>query len=337
MLVTIGLAESPSFGSDSSASKRPTSEVRHPEDDEMIGLFPQSYTEHPRLPSPWEAPDGTEIIVGRAGDNRFTLLPVTIENDTPIDWQKQRFNKGRQIDVDQTDFPALAATGLHDNDELDRITTITGRSLDELNRLGRPNALSSSGFFAADEDIISVLKGDNALVRKLGLTHSQMARPLFHVWNAILLELQHGSRQGKVPRFWRAFSPIEYNGGKVVVKAEGTKGFQQSLFNDEIKGTANITISRKLSLDESKFLTDTYAHLSTQQQNDLIARLTQMQTGEMEPYYVMRYGFYEGHTSWRVDPIAIAFIFGLRSLDEIEAALPGDLYEALTGHFVARP
>ena len=57
----------------------------------------------------------------------------------------------------------------------------------------------------------------------------------------------------------------------------------------------------------------------------------------MEPYYVMRYGFYEGHTSWRVDPITIAFIFGLKSLDEIEAAFPDNLYEALTGHFVARP
>ena len=62
-----------------------------------------------------------------------------------------------------------------------------------------------------------------------------------------------------------------------------------------------------------------------------------MQTGEMEPYYVMRYGFYEGHTPWRVDPIAIAFIFGLRSLDEIEADFPGRLYETLAGHFGGRP
>lgn len=337
MLVTIGLSESQSYGSDPSASKWPTSEIRHPETDEMFGLFPQSYTKHPGLPSPWKAPDGREILVGRTGDGQFTLLPVTVENDKPLDWQKPRFNKGRQIDVDERDFPALAATGSHDNDELDRITTITGRSLHELNRLGRPNGLSSSGFFAADEDIISVLKGDNAMVRKLGLTHSQMARPLFHVWNAILLEFQHGSRQGRVPRFLRAFSPIEYNGSRVVVKGEGTRGFQQSLFNDEIKGNATITISRDLTPGETEFLKDKYAHLSTQQKDELTARLSRIQTGEMEPYYVMRYGFYEGHTSWRVDPITIAFIFGLKSLDEIEAAFPDNLYEALTGHFVARP
>ena len=112
MLVTIGLSESQSYGSDPSASKWPTSEIRHPETDEMFGLFPQSYTKHPGLPSPWKASDGREILVGRTGDGRFTLLPVTVENDKPIDWQKSRFNKGRQIDVDERDFPALAATGL---------------------------------------------------------------------------------------------------------------------------------------------------------------------------------------------------------------------------------
>lgn len=337
MLTPVGLSESHSDDSDSSASKWPTAETGHPDNDEMLDLFPHSYAKHPGLPSPWKAPDGREILVGRTGDGRFTLLPVTVENGEPIDWRTPAFNKGRQRDVDEKDFPVLATTGLHDDDKLDRITTITGRSLDELNRLGRPNGLSSSGFLAADEDIISVLKGDNALVRKLGLTHPQMARPLFHVWNASLLELQHESRQSMAPRFWRAFSPIEYNGRKVIVKAEGSRGFQQSLFDDEIKGMTNITISRDLTPDEAEFLKDRYAHLSTQQMDELIAKLSRMQTGEMQPYYVMRYGFCEGHTPWRVDPIAIAFIFGLRSLDEIEAAFPGNLHEALTRHFVAHP
>jgi hypothetical protein len=36
-------------------------------------------------------------------------------------------------------------------------------------------------------------------------------------------------------------------------------------------------------------------------------------------------------------PMAIAFIFSLRSLEEIEAAFPGNLHEALTRHFVAPP
>jgi len=53
--------------------------------------------------------------------------------------------------------------------------------------------------------------------------------------------------------------------------------------------------------------------------------LTHLQTGEMEPHYIQWYGFYEGHTAWRTDPIVIAFIFGLRSLEEIESAFPEGL------------
>ena len=47
---------------------------------------------------------------------------------------------------------------------------------------------------------------------------------------------------------------------------------------------------------------------------------------------IMRYGFYEGHTSYRADPIAIAFIFGLKSLEEIEAVYDGKLYIVFTEH-----
>jgi hypothetical protein len=34
----------------------------------------------------------------------------------------------------------------------------------------------------------------------------------------------------------------------------------------------------------------------------------------------------------KADPIAIAFVFGLRNLEEIEAAFEGKLFEALTQH-----
>lgn len=55
----------------------------------------------------------------------------------------------------------------------------------------------------------------------------------------------------------------------------------------------------------------------------------------MKPQYIMRYGFYEGNTPWRTDPIAIAFVFGLRTLEQIESAFPGRLHQALTEHFLA--
>jgi len=53
----------------------------------------------------------------------------------------------------------------------------------------------------------------------------------------------------------------------------------------------------------------------------------------MSPYYIMRYGFYEGHTDYRSDPITIAFIFGLRDLEEIENVFHGNLDQVLTNHF----
>jgi len=53
----------------------------------------------------------------------------------------------------------------------------------------------------------------------------------------------------------------------------------------------------------------------------------------MIPYYIMRYGFYERHTSYWTDPIAIACIFELKNVEEIEIAFEGNLYRTLMNHF----
>jgi hypothetical protein len=52
----------------------------------------------------------------------------------------------------------------------------------------------------------------------------------------------------------------------------------------------------------------------------------------MAAYYVTRYGFYEGHTGYRADPIAVSFIFGLQPLEKIERSFAGMLPDALTAH-----
>jgi len=231
--------------------------------------------------------------------------------------------------VDSGDFPVLAKTGLHSESELDRKEMITGMPVSVITYIGRPGRFSWAGFMADDEDIISVLKGDNYLVKKLGLTHPQMAKPLFHVWNIVLKEIE----LGKWRRFWDNIKYIFYNQGKVILKAEGTKGWQISIFQDEIQGMFDINVRRELALKEKSFLKDRYSHLSTQKMADLEEKLSSIHFSEMAPYYIMRYGFYEGHTSYRADPIAIAFIFGLRSLDEIESAFKGKLCETLTNHF----
>ena len=56
-------------------------------------------------------------------------------------------------------------------------------------------------------------------------------------------------------------------------------------------------------------------------------------SGRIRTGDIMRYGFYEGHTDYRADPIAVAWIFGLRSLEQIEATFEGNLYNILVQHF----
>ena len=89
---------------------------------------------------------------------------------------------------------------------------------------------------------------------------------------------------------------------------------------------------RDLNQEEQAFLSEEYSALSDEERASLTGKLTYIHTGEMVPYYIMRYGFYEGHTSYRADPIAVAFIVCLRSLHWIERAFGGKLVEALTEH-----
>ena len=291
--------------------------------------YPKTIDSRPEIPSPLVTPDGEEIVTALMKDGRFALVPVTVENGRPLNYNVNQYGKGRQLEVDAADFPTLARTGLHSETELDRTKIITGRSIVEIAELGRPERSSGAGFIASDEDIISVLKGDNRLVKALGLTHPQTAKPLFHIWNMMLTDYE----LGRLARFWNHVEHISYNGTKVLAKAESYKGWQQSLFDDEILGRFEIDIWRELSQDEKSFLKEKYPHLTEKQMAELIKKLSSIHTGEMVPYYIMRYGFYEGHTDYRADPIAIAFIFGIKTLEQIEDAFKGRLYETLTCRF----
>ena len=240
--------------------------------------------------------------------------------------------RSRQLEVDANDFPTPARTGLHSPQELNRTERITGKPIEAITTDGRPGNSSGAGFLADDEDILSVLQGDNRLVRRLGLTHPEMARPLFHIWNLILKEYE----LKRFGRTWDNMQYVLYNGRKIRFgEMHPTRGFQESIFNDEIVGAFEINFFRELDESENAFLRAKYPTLSQAKMAEFIKRLSHIHTGEMEPYYVMRYGFYEGHTDYRMDPVAVAFIFGLRTLEEIEAAFPGRLCEILTSHYSA--
>ncbi|MFC2155634.1 hypothetical protein ACFLRB_03990, partial [Acidobacteriota bacterium] len=147
-------------------------------------LYPVVLEKCPAVPSPFVTAQGKEFVIGITQNNEYALIPVTVEDGEPYVYTKS--GKGKQLEVDGTDFPALARTGLHSELELDQTKTITGISISEITHNGRPNRASGVGFLAEAEDIISVLKGDNRLVKKLGLTHPRVAKPMFHLWNAIL-------------------------------------------------------------------------------------------------------------------------------------------------------
>ncbi len=289
-------------------------------------LFPETLTEAPQIASPLVMQDGTEILAGFTLDGKWFIVPVTVENGAPLDYRSnQWWGKGRQLAVDSTDFPTLARTGLHSEAELDSTGTITGKPVSEITRIGRPQQYSGAGFMSDDEDIISVLKGDNELVRQMGLTHPDCARPLFHVFNVIQSVKKDSERGNAVG--------VLYNGREVHLKFWGAKGWQESIFDDEILGYWQIEMRRELDQAEKDLLSSRYPDLTESEMTDLVQKLSFIHTGEMVPFYITRYGFYEGHTSYRADPIAIACIFGLRSLEEIASAFEGRLYETLTNHF----
>jgi len=293
-------------------------------------LYPDTLDSQPDLPSPFTTDDGLEYVVARTKGGKFAILPATVENGTPLDYDQRQWGKGRQLERGGADFPTLARTGLHAEAELDRTTTITGRPVDDITAEARPGNASGIGFMADDEDILSVIRGDNRLVTQLGLTHPQLAKPLFNVFNLVLRNLET-YRRGETP-----VNDLEYllwGGRRVFVDSYGAKGWQESLFDDDVLGYFELRMWRELAPAEDVYLRERYSRLDQTRMAELKEKLTVIHTGEMVPFYVMRYGFYEGHAGYRADPIAIASIFGLMSIAEIDSAVGGDLYDVLTGHY----
>ncbi len=306
---------------------------KEPQTKESLKFFPHTYDQCPELPSPFTAEDGIEIMIAHTQDNKFTLIPVTVEKGEALGYREGDWDKIRILEVDAEDFPILARTGLHSEIELDHTRWITGRSIAEITDSGRPGGSSGEGFMSQEEDIISVLKGDNRLVKKLGLTHPQLAIPLFHVWN-IARWVSYTSQS--VGRSIEGIDYFFYNKRKIRLISAGGRGWQYSIFNDEIQGMYHLEFCRELDEKEKALLQEKYSNLNNEQMAGFQKILSHVHTGEMVPFYIMRYGFYEGHTGYRADPLAISLIFGLRSLEEIEKAFEGNLYEALTEHFTRK-
>jgi len=301
-------------------------------DGQTYALYPETMVSPPAISSPSRADDGTEVIVVCTTGRRYALAPVTVP-----DWDRQQvpYFKNSLLAVDRQDFPTLARTGLHSDAELARAKRINGLPVHSLCELAKPRRLSGSGFVASDEDLITVLRRDNRLVEKLGLTHPQLARPLLHLVNLILLEYQFtDGTWDYLPRVKGSFDHFIYHGRKVSYKVEFSKFGMRSLFADGVEGNALIQVRCEWEPGEQEQLARLYPRLSASKRGRLMELLSRMNTSQMEPFYIVRYGFYEGRTDWRTDPLAIAFMFGLHSLAEIEAAMPGKLPKTMTANCV---
>ena len=284
--------------------------------------YPKVMVEKPSLPSPF-IHGSNEYVIAFTKKQKYAIIDVTLSNDRGI---------CQQLIVDTLDFPELARTGLHDSRNILKTASITGWSVDTISRLGQPGELSSGGFLAEGEDVISVISNDNAIVSQLGFLHHEMAKPIFHVLNMMDIDLQL-NRWNMVKHEWEHIQYFYYNGKKVSVIAYDTKGGQKSIFNDGLGGAFHVRLWREVSEEENHYLLQQYSNLSQTEYERMIQLLSILNVGEMQPQYIMRYGFYEGHTYWRAEPIAIAFIFGMLNLEELDQKLGNDLYGRLTNQF----
>jgi hypothetical protein len=103
--------------------------------------------------------NNVEMILVVTESNQYGIVPVTMENGKPLLYSYKTgtfMGKDQQMSIGAGDFPDLAKTGFHSENQLDKKEMITGIPIRIINCTGRPNAYSISGFLADDEDIISV-------------------------------------------------------------------------------------------------------------------------------------------------------------------------------------
>lgn len=300
-----------------------------------IPVFPFILNENPLQPSPAVSWDGREFVLVKMGDDRYAWFDATAENGDTLNYKKRKQGKGNQVMADKTDFPSLAATGIHSEEEIRKTRSITGRSVSRITVDGRPDGSSGVGFMAVDETILSVIMSDNRMIQKLGLKHPDLARPLLHLWNIVNTREMYNKYAPAEERVY--LQSLVFGSKEIGIKISGSRGWQESIFNDEILGSYQFEIWRDLDPGEEEFLKEQYGNLPENKFEELKRKISTLHTGEMVPYYINRYGFYEGHTDFRAEPLAIVFVFGIRSLEEIHHASGGDLYGYLTKHFTQNP
>jgi len=72
-------------------------------------MYPDTTAEAPNLKSPARQEDGVETIVIRMKDGRYSVVPVTVEDEAPgTAYGGRKVGKGNQLRVDSDDLGADA-------------------------------------------------------------------------------------------------------------------------------------------------------------------------------------------------------------------------------------
>ncbi len=229
-------------------------------DNKLLNYYPELLSEIPDLPSPAMTDNGREVVLAKLQDSVYAWFDATVENGDTFDYKKNLYGKGNQLLADEADFPTLARKGIHSDWELANTKTITGRSISHITVDGRPGRSSGAGFMAANETILSVIWQDNQTVKKMGLTHPDMARPLFHLWNGNWVNFRE--KENNTIDEKMDITSLVYNGHEVTVQGTGSRGWQESIFDDEILGSGHIELQRELTVEELEFLKAEYEQLA---------------------------------------------------------------------------
>ncbi|MBF0489072.1 MAG: hypothetical protein HQL15_00455 [Candidatus Omnitrophica bacterium] len=169
--------------------------------------------------------------------------------------------------------------GVNTNETIAKLTNLTGMSINEIEQRARPGTSSEAGFIDAKEKLVDVLKADNSFVRSLGLTHQQLAEPLFYAMN-LLEQIEEKYGVG----FSQESINFHYKGILYRANFVSYRGMQWSIFNDGVATNKDYVVTNMQNGASVKF-------------------------SGMVPYYIWRYGFYEGHVRYRVDPRNIVHVF----------------------------
>lgn len=197
----------------------------------------------------------------------------------------QDFNFAYTDPVQDGESPFLIA-GQNQTELIRSLSSLNGRSIEELEAQMRPGASgeegSIAGFLGGYESLLTVLANDNDFViDELKTDHQSLARPLL-----LIGYFAEANAYGDDP------VGIRLGELRLQVQCVSYKGFQYSPFFDQTRANSDVTVRNLDTGFELKY-------------------------SLLVPHMIERYGFYEGEgTQYRVSPKDIGQLLGIRASDE---------------------